>query len=248
MLRLFCIALACLLVSGNVLAHFSIDKTRLYFDRSKRFQTLTLRNSSDKPISYSIKVNHVAMTPEGGLVPVADDKAYKSAKRLLRYSPRKGNMVPGESQILRFTVRKPKGLEEGEYRSQLRIEGRLSNDPNLLAAKLAYNLPIIIRHGKPKATADIELVGLETNDSGSPVLMLNILRDGNRSLFGNFTITNAEGRVIGETKGMSVYEPLSKRLARINLEGLVTSEITVRYEELKEYGGDNKTKRIFNLR
>lgn len=248
MLRLFCITLTCLLVSGNVLAHFSIDKTRLYFDRSKRFQTLTLRNTSGKSISYSIKVNHVTMTPEGGVIPVSYEKAYKPAKRLLRYSPRKGNLLPGESQILRFTVRKPKGIEKGEYRSQLRIEGGLAEDANMLAAKLAYNLPIIVRHGKPKAIADVELVGLEQNDKGQPVLALNILREGNRSLFGNFTITNAEGRVIGETKGMSVYEPLNQRLARIDLNGLVTSEITVRFEELKAYGGNNKVKRIFHLR
>lgn len=248
MLRLSLLTLACILFSGNVLAHFSIDKVRLYFDRSNRFQTLTLRNSIDKPITYSIKVNHVEMTPDGRLIPVADDKAYHSAKSLLRYSPRRGTVLPGGSQILRFTVRKPQGIEEGEYRSQLRIEGGLANDPNMLAAKLAYNLPIIIRHGKPKATADLELVGLDKNDKGNPVLMLNILRQGNRSLFGNFTITNAEGNVIGETKGMSVYEPLDKRLARIDLSGLVTSDITVRYDELIEYGGDNNVKKVFNLR
>lgn len=248
MLRLSLFALACILFSGNVLAHFSIDKVRLYFDRSNRFQTLTLRNNSDEPINYSIKINHVQMTEDGRLTGIAEDKAFRSAKSLLRYSPRRGTVLPGGSQILRFTVRKPKGLEEGEYRSQLRIEGGLANDPNMLTAKLAYNLPIIVRHGKPKAKADLELIGLNQNDKGEPALFVNILRQGNRSLFGNFVITNAEGTVIGETKGMSVYEPLQKRMARIDLNGLITSEITVRYEELTEYGGDNKVKKVFNLR
>ena len=188
------------------------------------------------------------MTPEGGLVPVEDEKAYKPAKPLLRYSPKKGSLSPGGSQILQFTLDELKGIEEGEYRSQLRIEGSLAGESNSDAAKIAYNLPIILRHGDLNATADLELVGLDKKGNGQPVLALNILRDGNRSLFGSFTITNAEGRVIGETKGMSVYEPLRKRLALVDLNGLLTSEITVRFDELEEYGGDNKVKRIFHLR
>lgn len=251
MLRLSNFILLLLVFSSSVSAHFSIDKSRLYFDRNNRFQTLTIRNNSEVPISYTVKVNHVDMTEEGRILPVADENDVRnSAKKLLRYSPRRGSILPGGSQILRFIVRKPAGLESGEYRSQLRIEGGLQNDPNMLAARVAYNLPIIVRHGQTEATADLEYIGIGPSTQGKDAkeLTLWIKRTGNRSLFGNFLITNENGEVIGQTKGMSVYEPISRRMARIDLTGDPTSKITVKYEELTEYGGTNNVKKVFPVR
>ncbi len=237
------------LFSSSALAHFSIDKSRLYFDKKNRFQTVTIRNTSEAPLSYTIKVNHVEMSEEGRITPVADENNVpQSAKKLLRYSPRRGTILPGGSQIVRFTIRKPAGLENGEYRSQLRIEGGLVGEAHVLSARLAYNMPIIVRHGKTEASADLELLGLERNDKGQPMLALLIKREGTRSLFGSFTITNAKGEVIGQTKGVSVYEPLNKRKISIELTGEITPRVNVVYEELKEYGGTAKVQKSYSLR
>lgn len=237
------------LFSSSVFAHFSIDKTRLYFDRNSRFQTLTLRNTSAAPVAYTIKVNHVYMTEEGKVLPVEDESnVEQSAKKLLRYSPRSGTILPGGSQIVRFTVRKPAGLENGEYRSQLRMEGGLLGDENTLAARLAYNMPIIIRHGQTEAKAELEYIGLKEDANRKPAMSILVKREGNRSLFGSFTITNDKGEEIGLTKGISVYEPLKQRSVDIELTGPVTREVTVKYEELKEFGGTETVVKTFQVR
>ncbi|MCY7293937.1 hypothetical protein [Alteromonas sp. a30] len=236
------------LFSSSVFAHFSIDKTRLYFDRNIRFQTLTLRNTSSAPVAYTIKVNHVYMTEEGKVLPVKDESTVKqSAKKLLRYSPRSGTILPGGSQIVRFTVRKPAGLESGEYRSQLRMEGGLLGDENTLAARIAYNMPVIIRHGQTEATADIAFLGIKEGANSKPAMSILVKREGNRSLFGSFTITNDRGEKIGLTKGISVYEPLTQRSVDIELTGPVTRQVTVKYEELKEFGGTETVIKTFDI-
>lgn len=249
MFRLSYLIVLLSLLSTSVLAHFSIDKSRLYFDRKNRFQTLTIRNTSESPLSYTIKVNHVEMSEEGRITPVKDENnVQNSAKKLLRYSPRRGRILPGGSQIVRFTVRKPAGLESGEYRSQLRIEGGLLGQENANSAKLAYNMPIIARHGQTEASADLDFLGIHYNEKQQPMMSLLIKREGNRSLFGSFTITNAKGDVIGLTKGVSVYEPLKQRVMNVELTGELTPNVSVVYEELKEYGGTAKVQKTFSLR
>lgn len=249
MFRLSYLIVLLSLFSTSVLAHFSIDKSRLYFDRKNRFQTLTIRNTSESPLSYTIKVNHVEMSEEGRITLVKDENnVQNSAKKLLRYSPRRGRILPGGSQIVRFTVRKPAGLESGEYRSQLRIEGGLLGQENANSAKLAYNIPIIARHGQTEASADLDFLGIHYNEKQQPMMSLLIKREGNRSLFGSFTITNAKGDVIGLTKGVSVYEPLKQRVMNVELTGELTPNVSVVYEELKEYGGTAKVQKTFSLR
>ncbi|UAA40528.1 hypothetical protein KIH87_09400 [Paraneptunicella aestuarii] len=221
----------------------------MYFDRDNRFQTLTIRNNSDEPIVYSVKINHVDMTEDGRILPVADEgKVEKSARSLVRYSPRSGSILPGGSQILRFTIKKPPGLENGEYRSQLRIEGALQNDPQMMAAKIVYNLPIIVRHGQTSAKASMDSFKIVKNQKGEDELHLMLKRSGNRSTFGAFTVINGEGDIIGQTKGVSVYEPLEKRLVKVPLNGKAIGEITVNYEELVDYGGDIKMTRKFSAK
>ena len=246
MLRLLSVFLIMWLTSNVAHAHFSIDKSRLYFDKANRFQTLTIRNNSEEPIVYIVKVNHVDMTEQGKLVAVADEsKVNQSAKKLVRYSPRRGSILPGGSQVLRFTVKKPAGLDSGEFRSQLRIEGGLQNDPNQLSARVAYNLPIIVRHGQTDAEATMHSFSVVNNEKGEPELQFYLTRSGNRSTFGAFSVIDATGQEIGKTKGVSVYEPLEKRIVKILLNQRPTGKLTVHYQELPEFGGDIKVSREF---
>lgn len=249
MTRFSWIAVILWVVAVPVDAHFAIDKTRLYFDKSNRYQVLTIRNNAESAVVYSVKVNHVNMTEQGQLLAVADESKVKlSAEKLVRYSPRRGTILPGGSQVVRFTVKKPVDLASGEYRSQLRIEGGLQDDPTQMAAKLAYNLPIIVRHGKTKAEASMHSFAVSNNAKDQSELTLMLTRTGNRSTFGAFSVLDPAGVEIGRTKGVSVYEPLRQRIVTIPLDQTPQGTLTINYRELAEYGGDIKLSQEFLVR
>lgn len=235
-LRLY--ALACLmLLAPEARSHFSIDKTRLYFDHKARHQALVLRNTSNQVLKFSIRITHADMQQNGRFVSKAfDEVKHRSIKPLLRFSPRTGNLRAGEDQVIRFTLRKKANLNLGEYRSQLKISATPRNQANIVAS-LAYNLPLIYRHGKTHATTYIDKVKV-VQDQGRYFLTFTQYREGNRSLFGDFSLYTSSGKLLSQVRNMSHYPPLQQRLVRLPLSAAPNGSWTLTYKEQAEFGGN----------
>lgn len=238
MIARLCTLLVIIAVSPIASAHFSIDKSRLFFDKNNRFQTLYLRNNSSSPVSFSLRVNHVDMTEDGRVYLVDDESvASRSAKKLIRYSPRRGSILPGGSQVVRFSVRKPAGLGAGEYRSQIRIEGGIVGDTTMLSSRLAYNLPIIVRHGNTIASVSIENVKMGRDEKGNPLLSLILFRQGGRSVYGDVTVLDSANQEVAVNKGLAIYPPLQNRMVAIPLTESLSGQYRIQFVEPSFYGG-----------
>ncbi|GAA0854840.1 hypothetical protein [Aliiglaciecola litoralis] len=227
-------------LSLPVSANLSLSKFRLYFDNSNRNDALQLRNKGDRAISYAVELGLVSMTEEGTLHVVEEDPY--SAIGLLRYSPKRGTIEPGERQALRFSVRKPAGLKDGEYRAVLKVTSAPLMEQSTKVAmqsKLAYSLPIIIRHGRLSASTKLTEAKLVTVGDTASIEVWQLL-EGNRSVFGNFIVEDDNGNEVGVLNSSAVYQPLTRRRVIIPLSQNVSGKITVKFSEVALYGGTEK--------
>lgn len=236
-----------LILSLDVNANVALSKHRLFFDNNSRNEALQLRNTGAVTMEYSAELSLVAMTEEGTLRKIEADPY--SAIKLLRFSPKRGTIAPGGRQALRFAVRKPANLPHGEYRAVLNLTstytgGSIGNVK--LNTKLAYNVPVIIRHGRTEVTSELlepKLVMIED----APHIEVWQSLNGNRSLFGNFIVMDKNGDEVGLVNHIATYMPLSRRKVLIPLSKKVSGLVTIKYNELTQYGGSIESTTTLNI-
>lgn len=228
--------------SHNVFANLALSEYRLYFDNQTKNNALMIRNTSDKRLDFKLMLTHKDMTEDGALIDVPlSEVAERSAKSMLRFSPRRGTIAPKQMQAIRMTVRKKADLPHGEYRAVLRIIASESSEPSAtgisIKPKVAYSVPVIVRHGR--LTADSTLVNPQfVTQNGRPTVMLWQTLSGDRSLYGNFTVLNENEQIVGEVRNVGVYTPLSRRKVFIPLYAPVQGPVTIHYQESTQYGGN----------
>jgi hypothetical protein len=181
------------------------------------------------------------------------------AESMIRYSPRQVTLAPGAAQTIRILLRKPAELAPGEYRSHLLFQAvadaadKLSTRPVgagevdiQLKALVSVSVPVIVRHGETKASAEFAELALIKGDAGEPTLSFEIHRAGNRSLYGDLIVTyappGAPEVVIGRANGVAIYSPNTLRRARLALKppasvDLARSALRLVYRERPEDGG-----------
>jgi fimbrial chaperone protein len=248
--KCYCLSLLLLtsiFFSFNLQANIALSKYRLYFDSSNKADALQVRNSGSQPLQFSAELTLMDMTEEGSLYKV--ESSPFSAIPLIKYSPKRGVINPGESQALRFLVRKPANLAAGEYRAVLRLGSamiaRETGSP-IVGAKLYYSLPIIVRHGRLEASTELLQPQLVMVDNVPNIQFWQGL-EGNRSLFGDFTITDGENNEVGVLKNVAVYQPLKRRKITIHLNQQVKGKIKINYKESAQFGGTEQATTEFQL-
>jgi len=223
-------------------ANLSLSEYRLYFDGRTKNNSLLIRNTSDKNLDFKVTLSHKDMTEEGTLIEVTTQEVEgRSAKSMLRFSPRRGVIEPKGMQAIRMTVRKKAELPTGEYRAVLKITASESKNNNnngvSIRPKVIYSVPVIVRHGQLEATSEL-LSPKFILQNGQPTLMLWQSLNGNRSLYGDFKLVNNEDKIVGELHNVAVYPPLSRRKVYILLQQPSTGPLTLHYAENTEYGGN----------
>lgn len=234
-LNLACAALVALAILCHAPAAHAIKLTmkRVVFEGSKRTEVLTLINDSDEEQTYRLSWRNMAMKDGISLSPVADGEAiagFNPADNLVIFAPRRITIPAGGSQQVRLMMRKPADLADGEYRSHLWIRpeedavkftapnaegpGGDESATGIQIKMLAgANFPIIVRQGKTDATATITNPTL-TQQGGGFVVTLDVNREGNRSLYGDFQFTCLSGsspQIIHDIRGIAVYTETATR-------------------------------------
>lgn len=179
-----------------------------------------------------------------GLKPYADQM--RSARDILQISPRRVTLAPRQGQTIRLRLLNPATpLTRGEYRSHLTVTTIPPRDTGMTAEAAAeaasgnqlrfqistlfgLSIPIIARVGDTDVRAAFENVRIEEIPAapGSPsprptaVMMLDLVRVGSSSLFGNIEVRVAGQRraePIGLAKGVGVYPEVGRRSLRLPL-------------------------------
>ncbi len=204
-----------------------IFPTRVVFAARTRSAEVNLFNHGSEPVTYRIELIDHRMNLAGGLVvidePTAEDR---SARGLLRYAPRQVTVPPGSSQKIRLALRKPAGLEPGEYRSHLlcralppETEGsdvEVLDQEDVMGIRLtalpAVAIPVIVRHGELQASVGLSELSFEPGialpgdptvgsspPAAAPELWFRLHRQGDISVFGDLTATFVSRRDGSET-------------------------------------------------
>jgi hypothetical protein len=245
--------------AGDIL----VAPTRIVFEGRDRSAQLSLANKGSATATYRISVVNMAMDETGNLKEINKPvPGQKFSDKLFRYSPRQVTLKPGQSQAVRFLLRKPGGLENGEYRSHVMLraipkEGGESIERTektegvqiRLIPIYGITIPIIVRQGDLKATAALSDLTLVATDKDNPLprLRFRISREGNRSTFGDLTATfSPKGGggdvVVGQIMRLAVYTPNTARTVEMVLrtpEGvdLANGSLSVAYRATEEEGG-----------
>jgi P pilus assembly chaperone PapD len=230
-----------------------VAPTRLVLDGRKGAEVI-LNNIGDEPATYRVSVEFRRMTEQGDLIDVTSpSEADKKAEDMIVYAPRKVTLAPHEPQAIRIAARAPQGLPDGEYRVHLLFRAVPAPTPVVQSAddppkgvqfKLTpiygVTIPVIVRLGNLQATAGIANVHLEKKD-GSPVIALDLVRQGTRSTYGEVRVLKAGIKdPIAAEKGVAVYTEVGKRHVSLAVADKFRTQasgpVTVEYVETFEDG------------
>ena len=212
-----------------------VAPTRIVFEGRTRTAQISLLNRGSAAATYRISLINMRMAENGGFKKIDEPAPGEQfADRLIRYAPRQVVLAPGDSQAVRLLLRKPRGLEPGEYRSHLllraipskdvgrSVEEPSSNDTGIrirMVPIYGITIPVIVRHGDLKAKVsltDLALAPAGRQGEGDR-LSFRINRGGSRSVFGDLTVTyfpnggKADELVVARVTRLAVYTPNASR-------------------------------------
>ena len=249
MIRKFLTILSILLISASAVADapggLMLTPTRVVFEGKARSTTINLINQSTRETTYRISFKNMTLNDEGKYEDIKEPiKGEKFADNMIRYSPRQVTLKPKEVQNVRLLLRKPAGLEEGEYRSHLLFSGVPPKDfghdiesqpTDKIEIKLipvyGISIPVIVRHGEVTAEASISDVKLEDD-----ILKFQIGRTGNSSIYGDLEVIHQIGdksHILAHQKGVGIFTPYPARTMQIPIKNkeidLDEGQIIIKY-------------------
>jgi len=240
----------CLISSQALLAGESLQvlPTRVVFEKTRSAE-LTLANKGDQAGQYRILLRNLRTDETGAFSHAeSEQEGERFAESMIRFSPRSVSIEPSGFQKVRLMIRKPKELEDGEYRTHMVFQSVPPEVPSVLDDSqkvevsvkpiVELTIPIIIRHGALTASASLQ----SPNFSDGNVIF-ELHREGNRSLYGDVGIYKEKagglGQQVGFIKGISVYVPNAMRrlTVPVQLKSKPDQPLVVQFHEDPNYGG-----------
>lgn len=208
----------------------AVSPTRVVFEGRKRTAEILLINRGSETETYRITFKNMRMLEDGTYEDIAEPREGEEfAEDLIRYSPRQVVIGPGNSQTIRLMLRKPTDLASGEYRSHLHFRAIPQADAGMdieeidlkedeiniqITTVYGITIPVIVRHGELTGAVEISDLKFElpVDTVDLPSLSFRLNRTGNRSLYGDLTISyipdsSGEEYVVGKLNGVAVFTP-----------------------------------------
>lgn len=239
-------------------AEMTMLPTRVVLDDNQRWATVIVKNTGDATGDFRVDLGDRKMRDDGAVVRYsAGETPQYSASPLVHAAPASMTLKPGQTQEIHIIMHAPgKPMEPGEYRTHLQVHLTHPNvdqptagphEGVVVHAEIVLSIPILVRLGAPSLSMSIDQQKLTHDPKGTPVVEFNLVRNGNISSMGDFSVTcaagNAPARVIKSMPGQAVYRPLPQRHVSLPLDetpagiSLSTCRLTVIYAEQKDAGG-----------
>ena len=215
-------------------AEVMLVPTRVVFENNDRYNTIVVKNVGDAAGDYTVDLVDMKMLDSGAVVPLnPGESAQYSAIPYLRIAPKSMTLPPGATQNIRLVLRKPEGLEPGEYRAHVRLRmihdnaseaaNKTGKGPTILVqANLAIVIPVIARTGATTLSVGIIDAKLSHDARGTPAVDMYLTREGTRSAMGDISVTytpqNGVPHVIKVFRGVAVYRPTPRRFVSVPLD------------------------------
>ncbi|BBN81050.1 hypothetical protein PA25_10350 [Pseudoalteromonas sp. A25] len=248
-----CFTLTSLILLGvfysfNVHANLLISPTRIVFDERTRTAKVFIVNNSNERKTYRLDWQEKRAKAQGGYIDLPE-LTDSSLSPMMRMSPSQLSLAPGERQVVKLAIRKPKDMKEQEYRSHLRFKA-LPNQKALSQKQLgininmimSYSIPVMYRAKQTAPTVNIENVALEKPNT----INIDMKKQGSYSSFGKFEAwfipdNGDEPQRIAVQSNTSIYAELGEaRVALTTIDELNFKQkgvIRVSYVGQQEYKG-----------
>ena len=215
-----------------------VTPTRVQLEGRHRSATVSLTNKGSESALFRISLVTMVMDDNGNLKTVdKPEPGQLTAESLVRYAPRQVTIAPGATQTVRLTVRKPKDLPAGEYRSHMffravppedtgRSVAATQNDKGIklkLTPIFGITIPVIVRNGALSVTSGMKgLAVKDGREKGQKVLSITLTRDGTESSYGDIQVQYSPAGggkpvVVGEVTRLAVFTPNKVRTIEVPL-------------------------------
>jgi len=204
----------------------SLSPTRVVIPAGEKSASVTLKNNSSVEMSYRMGFVEMGLDNQGRFRLLEKHELHpkqRSAKPIVRFSPRQVRLKPGASQVVRAIVRRA-GLKPGEYRSHMTVRALpvlsgidLTGERNAVLIEsssstgVGVSIPVIVRHQDTSASVKLSGSSVLFNKFGkNGKIQLALDLHGNRSAYGDFVVSLVNGnkeRIIGELKSFALFYP-----------------------------------------
>lgn len=252
---------------SDVLGGLSVTPQRIIFEGRNRSAEVLLINNSDKEYTFKIYFKNLKTNADGVFMPAESSEDNSLfADQLIRYAPRRITVEGNKSQKIRLSLRKPRDLAPGEYRSHITFESLPPPEQGgdieqqtvnkgkgevsiKMLARFKISIPVIVRHGTLSAKTRLSNLSIKPSEekNAPSILSAKLERAGNRSVFGDISVSfksrkNKNEVEVGKAYSIVVYTPNKIRTLKIPLippKGIELSngKLHVVYREKSEEGG-----------
>ncbi|MFU2508074.1 MAG: fimbrial biogenesis chaperone [Pseudoalteromonas prydzensis] len=237
--------------SQMALANLLISPTRVTFDERQRSAKVTVINNSDEQRTYRVIWSEKQALSGGGYNNLAQVTA-NSLSPMTRLSPKQVTLAPGEKQTVKIAIRKPKGLQPGEYRSHLLFqalpnENKEQKSGIQINMIMSFSIPVIYREQpeQPKVTITQANIIKNANQT-KPQIQVQLQRHNNFSSYGKLSAyiktASGEQEKIAEISNLSVYPEVDTVTATLSL--FKDKQLPKNAELLLDYQGTAEYKAI----
>lgn len=185
-----------------------VSPLRVEVKPGEQTTTLSVTNKAAITKRYNVTSLDQVMNADG--VTETVDNFEFSAKRMMRFMPRRIVLEPGQRQLVRVMIRRPGGLPDGDYHTHLLFE---EEQPSVSAsvsetldkgfklnmgAIYSVAIPVVIQHGDVTSTialGDVSVVRKAENGAPNGYILAVVNRGGNAEATGFLTVKSADDKM-----------------------------------------------------
>lgn len=223
-----------------------VSPLRVEMKPGEETSVITVTNKTDTTRRYRVELTDQVMNAEGVLE--TQETFPYSAKRMLRFMPRRVVLEAGQRQVVRIMARKPGDLPAGDYHTHLLFEeekasASLGKEVSAtapakglvldLGTTYGVAIPVVLQHGELSSSLVMTDVQVKRRADGQPSdILAAFQRNGNAEASGMLTVTTGDVnlvsprrvRVYREVNDVVISLPLIE--AGIKHKGLATVKLT----------------------
>ncbi|MEM6811809.1 MAG: hypothetical protein AAF549_05010 [Pseudomonadota bacterium] len=219
---------------------------RLVLDPDTKVEYLFIKNSGDTEEIYRFGWKHMAMDKEGNVINVDRiglenaPEGYQPLDDIVRFSPRRAVLKPGQTQRVTLVIQRSQQLEAGEYRSHFLVsrEPKVETKEDLeinengeatpevaVGISVSRAVPIYVLHGETSAELNFLSAEVKRNTNKQKdhqpdhLVHFKVQKVGNRSVIG-------VARVFCTIAGEEVEISRVPKIFAVYAEGEFRNEVT----------------------
>lgn len=218
------IFLCLLLFSSFAFSNLLIHPTRVNLTSNDRTFVMTVGNTANVKATYELSWAEKRALPQGGYESLNGevDKPATALSDMVRFSPRRVTLEPGERQSVKLLLRRARGLSEGEFRSHLQFKAvpNASQAVNKPAASTAlkvnvvlnFAIPVVLQVGDYDANISVNSAAIAINNE-SGVVATTLLRNGKHSTWGDIEVywrpEGGKESLLAKSGGVNVWAEIN---------------------------------------